>query len=212
MFTANQLRDMLTLQDKLNSQIFPDWRERRFAWHRAAVHELVEMQEHIGWKWWKNTQPNLAQAQLEAIDTWHFFFSVMLEATEDVPAAITTYNDLTSGERFTAFKEGTKDSDTNHIIDTLISQCAVRMINLPLMVVLTQRLELTADDVHRMYVAKNVLNTFRQNHGYKEGTYVKQWMGEEDNVHLDRFMKANPETSLEAIEQFLQTTYEEVSA
>ncbi len=34
------------------------------------------------------------------------------------------------------------------------------------------------------YVAKNVLNIFRQDHGYKDGSYVKTWAGKEDNEHL----------------------------
>ena len=34
------------------------------------------------------------------------------------------------------------------------------------------------------YVGKNVLNFFRQDNGYQDGTYVKQWGGVEDNEHL----------------------------
>jgi hypothetical protein len=34
------------------------------------------------------------------------------------------------------------------------------------------------------YVGKNVLNFFRQDHGYKDGSYEKQWGGIEDNEHL----------------------------
>jgi hypothetical protein len=40
------------------------------------------------------------------------------------------------------------------------------------------------DELYRHYVGKNVLNFFRQDHGYKEGTYVKTWHGREDNEHL----------------------------
>ena len=40
------------------------------------------------------------------------------------------------------------------------------------------------DELYRHYVGKNVLNFFRQDHGYKEGTYVKLWDGREDNEHL----------------------------
>jgi hypothetical protein len=40
------------------------------------------------------------------------------------------------------------------------------------------------DDLYRIYVGKNVLNRFRQDHGYKEGTYIKNWHGREDNEHL----------------------------
>ncbi|MFT7292895.1 MAG: hypothetical protein ACI87Q_000741, partial [Pseudohongiellaceae bacterium] len=27
-------------------------------------------------------------------------------------------------------------------------------------------------------------NFFRQDHGYKDGSYIKIWQGQEDNVHL----------------------------
>jgi hypothetical protein len=34
-----------------------------------------------------------------------------------------------------------------------------------------------------------VLNFFRQDHGYKDGTYLKQWHGREDNEHLMDLLK-----------------------
>jgi hypothetical protein len=34
------------------------------------------------------------------------------------------------------------------------------------------------------YVGKNVLNFFRQDHGYQDGSYHKKWGGKEDNEHL----------------------------
>lgn len=40
-------------------------------------------------------------------------------------------------------------------------------------------------DLPREYLGKNVLNRFRQENGYKEGSYIKMWDGIEDNVHLD---------------------------
>jgi hypothetical protein len=40
------------------------------------------------------------------------------------------------------------------------------------------------DQLYRSYVGKNVLNFFRQDHGYKDGSYRKQWAGREDNEHL----------------------------
>ena len=44
--------------------------------------------------------------------------------------------------------------------------------------------ELDFDALYTAYVGKNVLNFFRQDHGYKEGTYIKNWAGREDNEHL----------------------------
>jgi hypothetical protein len=40
------------------------------------------------------------------------------------------------------------------------------------------------DELFRLYVGKNVLNHFRQDHGYKSGEYRKLWNGREDNAHL----------------------------
>jgi predicted component of viral defense system (DUF524 family) len=44
--------------------------------------------------------------------------------------------------------------------------------------------DLDFNKLYEYYVYKNVLNIFRQKHGYAEGTYQKIWNGEEDNVHL----------------------------
>jgi hypothetical protein len=38
--------------------------------------------------------------------------------------------------------------------------------------------------LYSAYVGKNVLNFFRQDNGYKDGTYTKNWQGREDNEHL----------------------------
>ena len=39
-------------------------------------------------------------------------------------------------------------------------------------------------ELFELYVGKNVLNDFRQDHGYKTGDYRKLWQGREDNEHL----------------------------
>ncbi|MGA1742557.1 MAG: hypothetical protein ACO4AC_10440, partial [Pseudohongiellaceae bacterium] len=43
-------------------------------------------------------------------------------------------------------------------------------------------------ELYCQYVGKNVLNFFRQDNGYKEGTYDKHWNGREDNEHLVEVM------------------------
>jgi hypothetical protein len=45
-------------------------------------------------------------------------------------------------------------------------------------------IEMDFDSLYRTYVGKNVLNFFRQDHGYKDGSYIKVWQGREDNEHL----------------------------
>ena len=43
----------------------------------------------------------------------------------------------------------------------------------------------------KIYVAKNVLNKFRQDNGYKDGTYKKIWNGREDNAVLNEILSQN---------------------
>ena len=40
----------------------------------------------------------------------------------------------------------------------------------------------------KLYIGKNTLNKFRQDHGYKEGTYTKIWNHEEDNIVMMRLL------------------------
>ena len=49
---------------------------------------------------------------------------------------------------------------------------------------LLQAAGMTPDELFTAYVGKNVLNFFRQDHGYKDGSYRKTWQGREDNEHL----------------------------
>ena len=48
---------------------------------------------------------------------------------------------------------------------------------------------LNLDALYTLYVGKNILNKFRQDHGYKEGSYIKIWNGEEDNVIMQRLLE-----------------------
>jgi hypothetical protein len=49
---------------------------------------------------------------------------------------------------------------------------------------LLQAAQMSFDDLYRAYVGKNVLNFFRQDHGYQQGSYLKMWGDREDNEHL----------------------------
>ncbi len=51
-------------------------------------------------------------------------------------------------------------------------------------VVVLETLPMPLPELFRLYVGKNVLNHFRQDHGYKTGSYRKLWQGREDNTHL----------------------------
>jgi hypothetical protein len=66
---------------------------------------------------------------------------------------------------------------------------------------------LTLDSLYRLYIGKNILNRFRQEHGYKEGSYIKIWNGEEDNVVMQRYLEERPSVPPEELYQALETNY-----
>lgn len=59
------------------------------------------------------------------------------------------------------------------------------------------------DSIYRSYLVKNVLNSFRNKNGYKQGTYKKIWGGEEDNDVAFRIAANATEIALEDLEAYL---------
>jgi hypothetical protein len=77
----------------------------------------------------------------------------------------------------------------------------------PAFVHLMQELELTWDLMYTTYINKNVLNIFRQDHGYKEGTYRKDWDNMEDNEVLADIMRAIPNATPDELYAHLDANY-----
>ena len=81
MLSKNQLVEQLALQNKMNATVNPDWLKAGHAWHRAIMVEAVEALDHYGWKWWKKSEPDVVQVQIELVDIWHFVLSATLVGT-----------------------------------------------------------------------------------------------------------------------------------
>jgi hypothetical protein len=48
---------------------------------------------------------------------------------------------------------------------------------------------LNLEALYKLYIGKNILNQFRQDHGYKDGSYIKIWNGQEDNVIMQNILE-----------------------
>jgi len=169
---------MLELQDAMNSRINPQWRDAGNEWYRAIWVECAEMLDHYGWKWWKHQQADLEQVVLEIVDIWHFMLSDLLQSESDVSKI--------AAQAAVYFNEASAESsDIRAAIETLARQTLVnRNAQMQAFVDLANAVSLSLDDLYRGYVGKNVLNFFRQDHGYKDGSYQKLWNGREDNEYL----------------------------
>lgn len=175
---AQAIKTMLELQDGMNSKVHPQWIEQQFAWYRAAWIECAELMDHYGYKWWKQQHCDLEQVQLEVIDIWHFGMSAMFtpgvsheQLAEDIVASLKGW--------------APQRDDVLSATEALAAHCLNEHgFSVPLFWDLMTASGLSFDDLYRQYVGKNVLNFFRQDNGYKEGTYKKLWQGREDNTHL----------------------------
>lgn len=215
--TYEQLLPMLKMQDQLNKLIDPNWIEAQRPWLRAAWVESGELMDHVGWKWWKQQERNTVQAQIELVDIWHFLLSEWLGNTpkdEDVESAAALLIDtMYSPEKWLPSQEEAlqRHTDLLVLIDGFAHLCAANIFNVKLFERMMQLLDMSWSDMYRMYIAKNVLNLFRQHNGYKLGTYVKDWGGKEDNVVLEELMTEAPSATPEELMAQLAVKYAEVT-
>jgi len=174
---TNQISQMLTMQDAMNSRVSDTWRENKYEWYRAIWVECAEMLDHHGWKWWKHQEIDVPQVQLELVDIFHFGLSLRLmtgASVEDITAELA--QELTQQTDENDFKIALENlasaAVSNKSFDAIALADCMRLMDMDL------------NELFRQYVGKNTLNFFRQDHGYKEGTYIKIWNGEEDNEVL----------------------------
>ncbi len=192
---------MLALQANMNAKVDPNWITARYPYLRAVAIEGAEAIEHHGWKWWKKQDKDLSQLQMELVDIWHFILSEILLRNDNNQSAPLEYllNALSHANNLqlieldnTAYK--LKEADLITKLELLIAISVARRIDLGLFESIMRDCELTWTDLFCQYVGKNVLNIFRQDNGYKEGTYRKVWEGREDNEHLVEILESlNPD-------------------
>jgi dimeric dUTPase (all-alpha-NTP-PPase superfamily) len=165
------------MQDAMNSRVSETWRDNNYEWYRAIWVECAEMLDHHGWKWWKHQEIDVAQVQLELVDIFHFGLSLRLMAggsVEEITATLSVELTQNSGEQDfkIALETLASAAVNNKAFDAVALADCMRLMSMDL------------NELFRQYVGKNTLNFFRQDHGYKEGSYIKIWHGEEDNEVL----------------------------
>jgi len=173
---------MLDMQDAMNSRVNSDWRNANNAWYRAIWTECAEMLDHYGWKWWKHQAPDLDQVRLELVDIFHFAMSDYLLRQSDNAAVA----DRIIGE----LADPRGETDIRVAIETMAqTTIANHSMHFSDFSNVMNLIDMDFDQLYRMYVGKNVLNFFRQDHGYKDGSYIKVWQDREDNEHLAELLE-----------------------
>ena len=179
-----QLTTMLEMQDRMNRKVHPDWINQQFAWYRALWIECGELIEHYGYKWWKHQQPAWEHVKLEIVDIWHFGMSMRFDGAS-TPAQIA------AGMLEELRLNPPQPMELREAVEALAGRALVgRAFPVGHFWTLLQAAGMTPEELFTAYVGKNVLNFFRQDHGYKDGSYRKNWQGREDNEHLAELLGA----------------------
>jgi dimeric dUTPase (all-alpha-NTP-PPase superfamily) len=212
MLHAQQLATMLDLQQKMNAKVNPEWINAGYGFMRAAMVESVEAIEHHGWKWWKAQEKDLPQLQMECVDIWHFALShILIEYQGDVEASAKVIaQQLSESETALTFDGNIykfAQQDLLNNLELMTGLAAAKRFNVSLFMTIIAQCEMSTDTLFEQYVGKNILNFFRQDHGYKEGTYIKEWAGREDNEHLVDVLTALDST----LDNYADAVYEQLS-
>jgi hypothetical protein len=187
---------MLQMQADMNAKVNQDWLGAGYPFLRAAVVEGVEGIDHHGWKWWKSQQTDIDQLQMELIDIFHFILSDFIVrakgnlqyAAASIIKTLTTPGCTTGTVCLDNTEYRFNEMDILRKLEILVGLSVVRRVSVPLFASIMFDCGLDWVELYQRYIAKNVLNIFRQDHGYKQGTYRKIWAGREDNEHLTELL------------------------
>lgn len=198
--------ESFVLQDKMNTIVNPNWRTANYPWYRAAWIEAAELMDHANYKWWKNlgADGDRDQILLELVDIYHFLVSDMIVHKVPPGGVITSYI------RCKSIKPNDKEDQLREV-ESFAQTCLETFAVLPLdFCRIVATFGFTLEEILQWYIAKNTLNIFRQDNGYRDGSYIKTWSGREDNEFLADYVKENKELDYNSVYAFLSTTYQKV--
>jgi dimeric dUTPase (all-alpha-NTP-PPase superfamily) len=218
---------MLQLQNQLNDATNgEDWVKgitkngRHINWQRCIYMECAEMIDSFSWKHWKSLsqEADWENLQIEVVDVWHFIMSLAIEHYSK--NLLGNIEDLAIN---IAASQGCKRSESSEKSFASQEQIITKVENIMRLVLSKEKLALESlieeffdlvlksaldmASLYKLYVGKNVLNQFRQDHGYKEGTYIKVWNGEEDNTVMKRIWDENPNLAPDMLYRELTKKY-----
>ena len=218
---------MLQLQAQLNDATNgEEWTKgvtkngKTINWNRCIYMECAEMVDSFSWKHWKSIkqEPDWDNLQIEVVDVWHFIISLAIEnyskemkgGIEDLAINISQLNSFSTIDT-TNNMFATQDEIIATVESIIKLSLEKDSLDLELMVseffdlVVMSGLDL--ETLYRLYVGKNILNQFRQDNGYKDGTYIKVWNGEEDNVVMKRIWEEDSAIKPDALFKELTKLY-----
>lgn len=221
-----QIKQMLIMQDNLNNFTNgEDWKKgvtnkgKIINWHTAIMGEVAELIDSTPWKHWKNIEADsdIANIKIEVIDLFHFYMSELLrtKSVDELAFDIESQfiNELRENTKFNheTLNKVAKEFALLSLLTDIKGDTYDSVIVSKVFANLMNESMLSFNDLYEIYISKNVLNVFRQNNGYKEGTYIKEWNGVEDNVVLTGIKENLSEITYDALYSGLEKAYKNIN-
>lgn len=145
----------------------------------ALLEELGEFIASTGFADWKKTVRDEANMDIELIDMAVFAINVAYyeDNVRELYAAPTVTHE-------------------HDLIDKI-----VEMYHKGQWIDITYMIFAYNPELLKVIVAKQALNTLRQDYGYRQGEYIKDWNGQEDNTYLEGFYGQNFEEVYAGMEE-----------
>ena len=212
----NQIEQMFLLQKQLNDETNGEvWikgytkENRKISWYRGIYMEVAEAIDSFNWKHWKNIndEPDWDNIRVELVDIWHFVMSESIRIEDQSYA--NKYLDMKAKDDYDIdalifLLEMMLKLSITSSIDKEVNN--IREITDTFFTIISH-LGIDVEDLYKRYVIKNQLNTFRQKNGYKDGSYIKNWDGVEDNVIAFDIMNNNPKITPTELYTELDSVY-----
>jgi len=187
--SVHEIEAVVRMQERFNRHVDARWHQKHYPFTRAVLVEVAEALDHYGWKWWSKQPSYHEQVALELIDVLGLLVSDVLQqcggrcdvAVTQIVSRCMSDGDLCEldGTVHNLGEYGVPD-----LLDLLAALSICRRNAFVVLSRLFDRMGLTWDNVVTIFCAKTALNIFRQDHGYRSGTYRKYWGDKEDNEHL----------------------------
>ena len=222
----NKILQMLQLQQQLNDATNGEGWEKGITkngklidWKRCAYLECAELIESYPWKHWKNidAKPDYENIKIETVDIWHFIMSEALQdykiknrGTIDTLArsihALPNYGAFAGPHETTEKNCYEQIEAVEKLIKSLFCEASTEK-PIEAFIDIAMQSGLNLDALYKLYIGKNVLNQFRQDHGYKEGTYHKLWDGIEDNIVMQQCLDTQEGMTADELYSALEAAY-----
>nr|WP_314871203.1 dUTP diphosphatase [uncultured Campylobacter sp.] len=221
-----KVKEMFLMQQALNDETNGvGWEDgytkngKLINWKRCIYMECAELIDSFAWKHWKNISaaPDVNNIVIEIVDIWHFVMSYILEqyyGSKDIDHIVSDVTAVSGFAEFSSYAYDVREYSIYEIvndIELIIHETSGFELQIGELLTDFFRVAIkcgvSLDTLFAKYIGKNVLNKFRQNNGYKEGSYRKIWGDLEDNEVLIEVLSKGAVSANEIYEQ-LQKIYD----